>query len=160
MKTNKKEIILIISSFLVGGIFMLILVKYTPLIKDIIGSKNDYVLVKNGTQVYEKNSLAASVEKVYDAVVVIESYKEDEIINTGTGFVYKVDEKYGYILTNEPVLSNGEKIVVTFTSEKQEEVKVLGKDEYLDLAILRVKKEEVKATVEIGNAGITYRCLY
>ena len=47
MKTNKKEILLIISSFLVGGVVMLILISFTPLVESIIGSRNDYVITKN-----------------------------------------------------------------------------------------------------------------
>ena len=37
-------------------------------------------------------SLSASVEKVYDAVMMIRNYKGDQIQSTGSGFVYKVDE--------------------------------------------------------------------
>ena len=151
MKTNKKEILLIVSSFLVGGICMLILVRFTPLVEDIIGSKNGYVITKNDTQLYEKSSLAPSVEKVYDSVVLIQGYKDDDLVSNGTGFVYKIDEKYGYILTNEHII-NGNKTVVIYTSEKEEEAEILGKDEYLDLAVLRVNKKNVKTVVDIGSS--------
>ena len=61
-KQEIKEIILIISSFLVGGLMMYLLM---------INISNS-VVVQDKTKIYEKSSLAASVDKVYDAVVVIE----------------------------------------------------------------------------------------
>ena len=152
MKTSKKEILLIISSFLVGGVVMLILISFTPLVESIIGSRNDYVITKNRTQIYEKSSLSSAVEKVYDAVVVIQSIKDGDIIYSGTGFIYKVDEKNGYIITNEHVISSGEKINIIYTSDVEEEASVLGKDEYLDLAILKVTKKNIKTIAEIGSS--------
>ena len=131
------------SSFLVGGVVMLILISFTPLVESIIGSRNDYVITKNRTQIYEKSSLSSAVEKIYDAVVVIQSIKDGDIIYSGTGFIYKVDEKNGYIITNEHVISSGEKINIIYTSDVEEEASVLGKDEYLDLAILKVTKKNM-----------------
>ena len=105
---NKKEmgktLFLMIISFIIGGIGMLLLLQ-TPLLGKVIGTKNNYVITKNGTQIYEKSSLSVSVEKIYDAVVVVQGYEQDELNGSGTGFVYKVDEKYGYILTNEHVIA-------------------------------------------------------
>jgi len=39
------------------------------------------------------NGISEAVEKVYDAVVVVESYVNDKLYATGTGFVYKTDDK-------------------------------------------------------------------
>ncbi len=152
MKANKKEIVLIISSFLVGGICMLILISFTPLVETIIGSRNNYTITKNQTKIYEKNSLASAVEKIYDAVVVVQSKKEEDIVYSGTGFIYKIDEKYGYILTNEHVISPGENINIIFTNDIEEEAKILGKDAYLDLAVLRISKKNIKTVATIGNS--------
>ena len=92
-----KEIILIISSFIIGGIVMLAIVRFTPLMSDIIGDRKGSIITKNGTKVFEKSSLAGSVEKIYDAVVVVQNYSKGSLSETGTGFIYKVDDKYGYI---------------------------------------------------------------
>ena len=91
---------IIVFSFVIGGIITLSILRWTPILDQIIGNRNT-VITKNGTQVYEKSSLAASVEKVYDAVVVVEGYQRDQLASTGTGFVYKTDDKYGYLLTNQ-----------------------------------------------------------
>ena len=151
-KSIAKETFLIISSFLVGGVVMLAIVHFTPLVESIIGSKNNYVITKNDTKVYEKNSLAASVAKVYDAVVLIQGYNNGNVNNSGTGFVYKVDHKYGYILTNEHVIKNSETINITTTSDEEGMALVLGKDVYLDIAVLRVDKKYVKMVAELGKS--------
>ncbi len=144
MKINKKEVILVLISFLVGCIIMFLIVQNTNYFKN-----NN--IIKNNTHVYEKTSLAPAIEKIYDAVVVIQSYKDDNATNLGTGFVYKVDEKYGYILTNEHVIDE-DYIKITYTNGTEEEPKILGKDEYLDLAVLRVNKKNIEKVAEIGSS--------
>lgn len=155
-KKNKtdsfKIVFLIISSFLIGGITMLALIRFTPLINDIIGSGNSTIITKDETKVYEKTSLSSSVKKIYDAVVVIQIYTNDTLSGSGTGFIYKVDEKYGYILTNEHVISKSSDIRVVLTTDEEVEAKALGKDEYLDLAVLRIDKKYVKLVANIGSS--------
>lgn len=139
---NIKLIPIIIFSFVIGGVVMFALLKWTPIIDEVIGSSNSTVITKNGTQVYEKGSLAASVEKIYDAVAVVKGYTKDQLSSTGTGFVYKTDNKYGYILTNQHVISGQEKITLVMTNDEEVEAKVLGGDGYLDLAVLRIDKSK------------------
>ena len=143
-RQETKEIILIISSFLVGGLMMYLLMI------NLSGS----VVVQDKTKIYEKSSLAASVDKVYDAVVVIESYSGSSIDTTGSGFFYKVDNKYAYILTNEHVLT-GTTIKVINTEDEEDHAEVLGKDAYLDLAVLRVNKKLAKKIVNFGSSEKT-----
>ncbi len=146
-----KLIPIIIFSFVIGGLITLSLLKWTPILDQIIGNRNT-VITKNGTQVYEKSSLAASVEKVYDAVVVVEGYQSNQLTSTGTGFVYKTDDKYGYLLTNQHVIDDQETVKVMLTSGEEVETKILGSDEYLDLAVLRIPKEYVTLVATIGKS--------
>ena len=108
------------------------------------------ITVKDNTKIYDKTSLYSSIKKVYDAVVVIESINGDEVTSTGSGFAYKVDSKYAYIITNEHVLTDFT-IKVTNTENEKVEAEVLGKDPYLDIAIIKVKKEFIKKIVNFGN---------
>ena len=147
IKNNKyKEPIIIVTSFFLGGLFTTFLLRFTPI------AGNNYVITKDKTKIYEKSSLSKSVEKIYDAVVDIEGYRNDDVNSTGTGFVYKVEGNYGYIFTNEHVLSDSDKIKGTFTSNETVELDVLGKDEYIDLAVLRVDKKYIKQIATIGTS--------
>ena len=159
MAKNKKEIgnikliFLLVFSFVIGGVVTFALLKWTPLINDVLGSSdNNTVVTKNKTQVYEKTSLKAAIDKIYDAVVLVQIYNDDQLKSTGSGFVYKVDNKYGYILTNEHVVSDAKTIKVVMSNDEETEAETLGSDEYLDLAVLRIDKDKVKQVANIGKS--------
>lgn len=96
--------------------------------------------------------ISEAVEKVYDAVVVVESYSKNRLYATGTGFVYKTDDKNAYILTNNHVIDGADEVKVVFTNNKRESVEVVGADEYSDVALLGVGKDKIISVAEIGNS--------
>lgn len=98
------------------------------------------------------DGLAEAVAKVYDSVVVVENYKNDNLISTGTGFVYDKDKKYGYILTNNHVIDGGTTVYVSFTNGSRKKVSVVGTDAYSDVALLKVDADSVISVAEIGNS--------
>ncbi len=151
-KSNLKLMFLIIFSFVIGGVMTFALLKWTPIINEVLGSSNNTIITKNETQVYEKTSLKAAIDKIYDAVVVIQVYQDGDLASTGSGFIYKVDNKYGYILTNEHVVEDNKEIKVVLTTDEEIEAEKLGGDEYLDLAVLRIDKDKVKMVANIGNS--------
>lgn len=151
-KENLKTIFLVIFSFVMGGIIMFALLKWTPLISEVLGSSGETIVTRNDTQVYEKNSLAAAVDKIYDAVAMVSSYQNDTLISTGSAFVYKTDDNYGYLLTNYHVVDGANNVTVTMSDDTEAEATVLGGDEYLDLAVLRIDKSNVSMVANIGNS--------
>jgi len=150
-KPKKDNSLLIaIIGFILGAIFVIIILK-TNMFKN----NGNLVITKNETQVYEKNSLAAAVDKIYDAVVLVSAYKGETQLSTGSGFVYKADKNYGYILTNEHVISNANKALLTMSNGKEIEGEILGKDSYLDLAVIRIKREDIIGIANIGKSEKT-----
>lgn len=131
---------------------MFALLKWTPLINDVLGNSGGNVVTRNDTQVYEKNSLAAAVDKIYDAVAMVSAYQNDTLISTGSAFVYKTDNNYGYLLTNYHVVEGADSVTLTMSDDTEAEATVLGGDEYLDLAVLRVDKSNVSMVANIGNS--------
>lgn len=151
-KENLKTIFLVIFSFVMGGIIMFALLKWTPLVSQILGSTGETIVTRNDTQVYEKNSLATAVDKVYDAVAMVSAYQKDTLVSTGSAFVYKTDNKYGYLLTNYHVVEGADSVKLTMEDNNKADAEVLGGDEYLDLAVLRVDKSNVSMIVNIGTS--------
>ena len=149
-QSSFKSIFTIVFSFVIGGVVMLGILKWTPILNEAVG--NNETIVNNKTQVYEKSSIAASVEKLYDSVMVVNGYKKDQLASTGTAFVYKKDNKYGYLLTNQHVVANMEKIELINTNKDKIEAKVLGGDQYLDLAVLRIDIKYVKQIAQISTS--------
>lgn len=147
--------LIIIFSFVMGGIITLSLLKWTPILQELTGgttTSGGTRVVKNETQVYEKSSLAPAVEKIYDATVLVKTLSNEKLVSTGTGFVYKTDDKYGYILTNNHVVDDGDKFVLVLSNDEEVEGKVLGGDNYLDLAVIRIPRDKVLQVANIGKS--------
>ncbi|MBR4618277.1 MAG: trypsin-like peptidase domain-containing protein [Bacilli bacterium] len=147
-----KDTLLIILGVVVGVLIAFVLLKYTKLSETLELTKT---ITKNGTTVVEKNSISDSVEKVKDSVVMIRGYKGDVEASTGTGFVYKTDSKYGYIMTNQHVVDGITNVVLVLSDDKEIYGTILGGDEYLDLAIIRINKSDVKEIAKIGDSSLS-----
>lgn len=97
--------------------------------------------------------IADAVEKLYDSVVVVNVYKKNTMVSGGTGFVYKKDEKIAYILTNAHVVNaSNVSVKVKFTNDTEEEVKIVGYDDYLDIAVLSIDASKVISVASIGKS--------
>lgn len=101
--------------------------------------------------IVDNTGISAAVNKVYDAVVMIKNFQGNQLASTGSGFVYKTDSKYGYVMTNEHVVEKANKLAVVLTNGKEVEATKLGGDEYLDIAVLRIPVSEVLKVAEIGS---------
>ena len=96
--------------------------------------------------------IADAVEKVYDAVVTVVTYKNDKPYSSGTGFIYKVEEDVAYILTNYHVISGAKDITVSFTNQTIVDAKLVGGDLYADVAVLSVDAAKVISVAELGSS--------
>ena len=95
--------------------------------------------------------IADAVEKVYNAVVIVSTYKDDAYIASGTGFVYKKDGNKYYILTNHHVIDGGNKVTITFTDGRVVETKVVGSDQYSDIAVLSMESKDELTVASLGK---------
>lgn len=110
-------------------------------------------VVKNiTTSELVETSISTSVDKVYGSTVIIIAYKDDKKISTGTGFVYKKDKKNAYIMTNNHVIDDADKVEVEFNDKSEKiEAKILGGDLYADVAVLTIDVNKAADEVEVGN---------
>ncbi|MBQ6324248.1 MAG: serine protease [Bacilli bacterium] len=147
---NKKNIKKQIIPFILGVIITLLILDF----RDLVLKKTNYnnLTTREKTTIYDKSSLAPAVKKIYDAVVVIKSYDGSVLSETGTGFVYKTDSKYAYILTNEHIVTSASKVITILPSGEEINAKLLGKDAYLDLAVLRIEKKYISLVATIGSS--------
>lgn len=136
-KMGKQNIILIISSFFIGIIVAVILMKF--------------MMPKSKNMIYERRSLADSVEKVENEVVAIETFSGKTQESTGSGFIYKKGATKAYVLTNEHVI-DGNEIIVTNAKGDETQGILLGKDAYLDLAILEIPSSFAPQAATLGKS--------
>lgn len=153
-KNKINLVIYLFVAFVLGGLVMYYIAINTNVYQENKSGNttNNSCRACSGTVIVNDGSLSASVEKVYDAVMMIQNYQNNAIASTGSGFVYKTDDKYGYVLTNHHVISGATKIVLIRSDDKEIEGTVLGSDEYLDLAVVRINKSDVIDTAKIGTS--------
>jgi len=67
----------------------------------------------------------------------------------GSGFIISKD---GYILTNNHVVKDAEDIKITLTSKNEYEAKIIGSDEDMDIALLKIEAKEDLPVVRLGDS--------
>ena len=143
---NKNVLISIVITFAIClGIFGLF---YNYYLKNLIVEK---IKLEKSVTVTD-TGIADAVEKVYDSVVTIETYVNNRAYASGTGFVFKTEGDKAYILTNSHVISNSNRVKVTFTNNKQVTADVVGSDDYSDIAVLSVSKDDILLIAETGSS--------
>lgn len=144
-KKCTKNIVNYLIIFFVGCLAMYAVIYFFPtsITESITKLEKDVTVTDTG--------IADAVEKVYDAVVVVSTYRDGNYIVSGTGFVYKKDDDTYYLLTNYHVIEDGDKVTVTFTDGSIKETTIVGHDEYADIAVLSLKSDEELVVAEIGD---------
>lgn len=146
-KNNNTGVILILSiliSFICGTVGSYLVITTVPSV-----SKS---IVENVSKVeLTENSIALAVEKAYDSVVTVVSYKNNQKISTGSGFVYKKDDKVGYVMTNNHVIDGADSVEVVLSDNQTVDAKVLGGETYSDIAVLSIDSKKVLSVLEIGD---------
>ena len=77
--------------------------------------------------------------------------KKRKAQSLGSGFII---DKTGYIITNNHVIDNAEKIMVILYDDTSFEAKVVGKDPKTDVALLKIDPKKIKLkAVKFGNSN-------
>lgn len=141
-------VLVVVLSLISGGLGAYLMIVSNP-----TTTTTDSGVVVSTTSLNETNSIAGAVEKVYDSVVVVEVYNDNQLISTGTGFVYKKVKNKAYLMTNNHVISEGGTIKVLFTDETELEAEIVGADVYSDIAVLSVKDSEKIVAAVMGESS-------
>ena len=100
-----------------------------------------------------ETGISEAVDKVYDSVVVVSTYKGNTLYGTGSGFIYKVEGNDTYIITNHHVIENGTNFKITYTDKEIVEATLVGSDELSDIALLKVETRDNYEAVELGKSS-------
>jgi len=139
-------VIAILLSFVSGTVGSYLVITNVPSI-----SKS---IVENITKLdYTENSIANSVEKAYDAVVVVVSYQNGSKISTGTGFVYKKNDDKAFIMTNNHVVDGADEVKIIRSDNEVIGATVMGGETYSDIAVLSINASDVTSVIEIGDSS-------
>lgn len=149
MRNEKfKSVVTCIISALIGAGAVICFLYYSPdvfqkVITETVETKNVSIT---------DQGIAEAVNKIYDAVVVVKTYKGKELYSTGTGFVYEIDGNTAYLLTNNHVIESGDEVYVQFTDGRNEKVNVVGSDKYADIAVLSLEANDSVKVASLGSS--------
>lgn len=145
--TKTKNIVYLIAIFFLGVFIMYgIVYKFPSVFRETVTKIEKDVTVTD-------EGIADAVEKIYDSTVIITTYKEQTPYSSGSGFIYKKDDKKMYIITNYHVIASGTSFKVTYSDETEVEAKLVNGDQYSDIAVLEVKTKDDMETAKIGNSA-------
>lgn len=119
--------------------------KYPAKFKEIITKSEKKVKI-------DDTGISEAVNKIYDAVVTVTTYKNASQYASGTGFVYKKNNDVAYILTNHHVIENADEVYVTFTNGTNEKATINGSYQIADIAVLSVSSDKIISVAEIGSS--------
>jgi S1-C subfamily serine protease len=110
-----------------------------PPIDEIVKSTKNSVIAQDKAPSSQDLPLTEIFEITESGVVRINVKRPNTdpkgMVGIGSGFVY---DNSGHIITNEHVVDNSEKIVVTFLDGRSFNAKVVGHDVFTDLAVIKV----------------------
>jgi len=145
------KVIISACSFVLGTFIMFLLVMA---VRQVPTNKNGILnQVVKTTTLDETSDLKTGINNVYEATVYVEVLNGKTQLTSGSGFVYKKDDKFGYILTNYHVIEKGKNFVVTFTDGTEATAELVSGDEYYDVAVLKVDVSKIKKVANLGDSS-------
>lgn len=72
---------------------------------------------------------------------------------SGSGVIFKKDDKYGYIITNNHVIEGANEIQVSLYSGEKVKAEVVGADALTDLAVLKIDGKYVNKVASFGDSS-------
>lgn len=141
-------ILVILISFICGALGSFIILNTLP-------DDNDKNIVINhsGVVLTESDSISKGVDNVYDAVVVVEGFKNNQLVSTGTGFIYKKNADKAYIITNHHVIGGLESVKVILSDKTVVDATIMGSEVYSDIGVLAVDANKVKHVAVLGDTN-------
>ena len=148
MKNNKLGYIVVsVLSITLGCLIMYGVMYLFPntVIKTITEEKKTVNVVDDG--------ISEGIDNVYNAVVVIETYKNNKVASTGSGFAFKEVNNVTYVMTNNHVISGGTKVVLTLPNDEEVEATVVGSDSFTDIAVLKIPSNDNLKIANLSSAS-------
>lgn len=158
-----KLFLTILISFVLGGVSVFGLQSAIGSLGNINSSKVTVTKEEKDNQEITINA----VSKAKDAVVSVVNYQktttnkslnlfnnneELKVASNGSGVIYKKDSSGAYIVTNEHVITGAEKINVVLSDGTVLDAELIGKDVWTDLAVLKVKSENINVIMDFANS--------
>lgn len=172
-KQGWKRFFMMVSAGIIGSVFTLATVIYTPILEDerVSAEKKPFPLVHENqpasykieqTSSQHSYSFVDMIEKASKTIVGITNFQHQphrfsthsQLIEkgAGSGVIFKIDGQEAFIVTNNHVIEGAENLEVTFYNGDKTEATLVGADALSDLAVLKIDAKYVEETAEFGDS--------
>ncbi|EJS70112.1 serine protease [Bacillus cereus] len=93
-----------------------------------------------------------NMQKVVDPFAMQQT-EQEQTAGTGSGVIYKKEGNKAYIVTNNHVVDGANKLAVKLSDGKQVDAKLVGKDPWLDLAVVEIDGSAVNKVATLGDSS-------
>ena len=88
----------------------------------------------------QTGSVEDTVDQIYDSVVAIDAYMNNQHYGSGSGVLFGYDEKFSYIATCHHVIEGCQGFKIILSIDETIEAQLVGGDSESDIAVLSVEK--------------------
>ncbi|MCM1131624.1 MAG: trypsin-like peptidase domain-containing protein [Roseburia sp.] len=91
----------------------------------------------------ETGSVEKTVDQIYDSVVAIDAYMNNQHYGSGSGVLFGYDEKFSYIATCHHVIEECQGFKIILSNDEIYEAKLVGGDSESDIAVLSIEQTDL-----------------
>ncbi|MGT2682554.1 S1C family serine protease [Streptococcus porci] len=163
------KLFLILSAGFAGGFVATFLVLQTGLFNSKAATTNSSTTSVSKVAYKNSNDTTTAVATVQDAVVSVINYQSTQknsfqnvfgnsstnelaVASEGSGVIYKKDDKYAYLVTNNHVIEGAEQIEILLADGTKVVGELVGSDTYSDLAVVKISSENVKTVAQFADS--------
>lgn len=120
-----------------------------PDISSVVSNVKDAVVSVINKQAINPNSLYGNFNRNRGNTA-----EESTLITAseGSGVIYKIENDYAYVVTNNHVISGSQELEVLMADGSREKAELIGSDQWTDLAVLKIKADKITTVAEFGNS--------
>ncbi|MED4810894.1 S1C family serine protease [Bacillus atrophaeus] len=104
------------------------------------------------------NAVTKVVSNVSEAVVGVVNIQKTDFwgksgeAGSGSGVIYKTNGNTAYVVTNHHVIEGASQIEISLKDGSRVAAELIGSDQLMDLAVLKVNSNKIKAVAQFGNS--------
>ncbi|QIK56808.1 PDZ domain-containing protein [Erysipelothrix sp. HDW6A] len=121
-------------------------------VQPVSGSNNDVTVNKVVSEM--DTDVTQVAEKVRDKVVSVINHRSNSSTSSGSGVVYKKKDGKILIISNHHVVDGAQSIKIRFASGEEVDGKVLGSDQFSDLALIEIDAELEVDPFDLGDSSL------
>lgn len=121
-------------------------------VQPVSGSNNEVTVNKVVSEM--DTDVTQVAEKVRDKVVSVINHRSNSSTSSGSGVVYKKKDGKILIISNHHVVDGAQSIKIRFASGEEVDGKVLGSDQFSDLALIEIDADLEVDPFDLGDSSL------